>query len=310
MFARPAGPRRAGRGGPLQQRRVRAAGAGPRGAHRPRLLPGRRGRGVRAGRDGRDGLPRAGRRRAGPRDSGYIRPPGDGRAPGAPTCTRSRPAASRTAGPTPRPRTWCGSSTRSRTDACVGERWRDEMLRPRVWDAGEETHYGLTFQVAGEGPRAHVGPSRRGPRVRGVRGLVPRGGGPGGAADQRAARRLRGAPGAGGAGPPGIEPAPAARAWPSAARRRSVPPGARAARTPRRGPGGRTARRPAARRGPARLGGRGGRARPGQLRLQGRASVSWTGTVAGSTPPSASPSQQDADDVLARRVRAGTRASP
>jgi CubicO group peptidase (beta-lactamase class C family) len=39
----------------------------------------------------------------------------------------------------------------------VGERWRDEMLRPHAWDTGEETHYGLTFWITGAGPRAHVG---------------------------------------------------------------------------------------------------------------------------------------------------------
>jgi CubicO group peptidase (beta-lactamase class C family) len=39
----------------------------------------------------------------------------------------------------------------------VGERWRGEMLRPRAWDPAEQTRYGLTFWLAGEGRRAHVG---------------------------------------------------------------------------------------------------------------------------------------------------------
>jgi CubicO group peptidase (beta-lactamase class C family) len=39
----------------------------------------------------------------------------------------------------------------------VGEPWRDAMLLAHAWDAREETHYGLTFWLAGDGPLAHVG---------------------------------------------------------------------------------------------------------------------------------------------------------
>lgn len=41
----------------------------------------------------------------------------------------------------------------------VGERWRDEMLRPRSWDAEEDVRYGLAFQLHGEGPRTRIGHS-------------------------------------------------------------------------------------------------------------------------------------------------------
>jgi CubicO group peptidase (beta-lactamase class C family) len=39
----------------------------------------------------------------------------------------------------------------------VGPEWRDEMLRPRVRDAREETAYGLAWWVAGDGARRWVG---------------------------------------------------------------------------------------------------------------------------------------------------------
>jgi CubicO group peptidase (beta-lactamase class C family) len=39
----------------------------------------------------------------------------------------------------------------------LGDRWRDEMLRPHVTDPEDGTRYGLAFEVAGEGARAHVG---------------------------------------------------------------------------------------------------------------------------------------------------------
>jgi CubicO group peptidase (beta-lactamase class C family) len=41
----------------------------------------------------------------------------------------------------------------------VGERWRDEMLRPRAWNADDEVHYGLAFQIHGEGARTRIGHS-------------------------------------------------------------------------------------------------------------------------------------------------------
>ena len=47
----------------------------------------------------------------------------------------------------------------------VGETWRDEMLRPRAWSADDEVHYGLTFQIHGEGTRARIGHSGGDPGV-------------------------------------------------------------------------------------------------------------------------------------------------
>jgi D-alanyl-D-alanine carboxypeptidase len=47
----------------------------------------------------------------------------------------------------------------------VGERWRDEMLRRRAWSAEDEVHYGLCFQIHGEGPRTRIGHSGGDPGV-------------------------------------------------------------------------------------------------------------------------------------------------
>jgi CubicO group peptidase (beta-lactamase class C family) len=38
----------------------------------------------------------------------------------------------------------------------VGERWRDEMLRPHAWDAEDGAHVGLAWWIGGEGRRAWV----------------------------------------------------------------------------------------------------------------------------------------------------------
>ena len=47
----------------------------------------------------------------------------------------------------------------------VGERWRDEMLRPRAWSEEDEMHFGLAFQMGGEGRRAWIGHSGGDPGV-------------------------------------------------------------------------------------------------------------------------------------------------
>ncbi len=101
----------------------------------------------------------------------------------------------------------------------VGETWRDEMLRPRAWSADDEVHYGLTFQIHGEGTRARIGHSGGDPGVGADLSWFPEPRDPHGAAHERAAGHLRGRPRAGGAAAPrpAVGPTPQAGAATTAA---------------------------------------------------------------------------------------------